>query len=63
MIRLASVNVEVSRILAELEPLLHRIGVIEGVTEISRRYGSIGNRDARLACLLERVEGPRRRRA
>jgi hypothetical protein len=40
LIRLRSLNSEVARILAELEPLLFTLGVIEGVTEISRRYKS-----------------------
>ena len=40
LIRLASLNAEVARILAEIEPLLFKLGVIEGVTAISERYKS-----------------------
>jgi hypothetical protein len=40
LIRLRSLNAEVARIIAVIEPLLHAHGVIEGITEASRRYGS-----------------------
>jgi hypothetical protein len=38
LIRLRSLNDEVARIIAVIEPLLHSHGVIEGITEESRRY-------------------------
>ena len=38
LIRLRSLNDEVARIIAVIEPLLHSHGVSEGVTEVSRRY-------------------------
>ena len=38
LIRLRSLNDEVARIIAVIEPLLHSHGVIEGITEKSRRY-------------------------
>jgi hypothetical protein len=40
LIRLRSLNAEVARIIAVIEPLLHAHGVIEGITEVSRRYSS-----------------------
>jgi len=42
LIRLQTLNTEVARIIAVIEPLLARDGVIEGITEVSRRY-SLGN--------------------
>ena len=38
LIRLRSLNEEVERIIAVMESLLHSHGVIEGMTEASRRY-------------------------
>ena len=38
LIRLRSLNDEVAKIIAVIEPLLHSHGVIEGITEKSRRY-------------------------
>ena len=38
LVRLQSLNDEVARIIAVIEPLLAEHGVIQGVTEISRRY-------------------------
>jgi hypothetical protein len=40
LLRLQSLNAEVSRIIAVIEPLLAEHGVIEGITEISKRYTS-----------------------
>ena len=40
LIRLQSLNAEVGRIIAVIEPLLAEHGVIEGITEVSRRYAS-----------------------
>ena len=37
LIRLQSLNDEVARIIAVIEPLLHSYGVIEGMTEVSTR--------------------------
>jgi hypothetical protein len=38
MIRLQSLNDEVARIIAVIEPILQKHGVIEGITEETRRY-------------------------
>ena len=40
LVRLASLNAEVGRIIAVIEPLLHSHGVVEGITAVSRRYSS-----------------------
>jgi hypothetical protein len=40
LIRLRSLNSEVARIIAVIEPLLQSHGVIEGITEFSGRYNS-----------------------
>lgn len=41
LIRLRSVNTEVAGIIAVIEPLLHSHGVIEGMTEVSKRYSRL----------------------
>ncbi len=38
LVRLRSLNAEVTGIIALIEPLLHSHGVIEGMTEVSKRY-------------------------